>query len=201
MSKKESSQELKRHSDLSVHTIINPYLWDRAEWGGTGYFSFGSDYPPVLGLLFHNIEAGKKIFDDLIIRLGKIDENDLIRIAVLKGIDKVNPLHYIVHINAKRDANTELMQKSKNIVSIARHNLMEANSHKNLSFFQREYARFGVYFLAPAEMTDSAPMPMMEHRILKREFHVNDAWKIDRQHEDAPAIRDPDKCFSTRRRN
>ena len=192
---KGASQELKRHSDLSVHTIINRYLWDRAEWRGTAYFSFGSDYPPVLGLLFHNIEAGKKIFDDLITRLGKIDENELIRIAVLKGIDKVNPLHYVVHVAAKREAYTDLTQRSKCIVSISRLNLMEANSHKNLSFFQREYARFGVYFLAPAEMTDSAPMPMMEHRILKREFHVNDAWKIDRQHEDAPAIRDTESVL------
>ena len=188
---KGSSPELKRHSDLSVHTIINPYLWDRAEWGGTAYFSFGSDYPPVLGLLFHNIEAGKKIFDDLITRLGKIDENELIRIAVLKGIDKVNPLHYVVHVAAKRDAYTDLTQKSKSIVSISRHNLMEAISHKNLSFFQREYARFGAYFLAPAEMTYSDPSPIMEHRILKRDFHVNDAWRIGRQHEDAPAVLDP----------
>ena len=192
---KTSASELKRHSDLSVHTIINQHLWNRAKWIGTSYFSFGPDYPPVIGLMFENVDAGKKIFEELIARLGSIDENELIRVAVLKGVDKANPFYYQVHIAARRGAIANVTKKNSGIVMISRHNLMESNSHRNIDFFQSEFDRISAYFLAPTEMTSREPKPIMELRILKREFHVNDAWKIDGQHEDAPAICDPENVL------
>lgn len=48
--------ELRSHRDLSVSSIINQSLWDKAGWQGMLYGFSGPRKPPILGLIFDNEE-------------------------------------------------------------------------------------------------------------------------------------------------
>ena len=72
---------------------------------------------------------------------------------------------------------------------------MHPDSHQYLEFFQNEYNRLGAYFLAPMEIISGRPKPIMELCILKRNIFITEAWRIDSQHEDAPAVNEPEKAI------
>lgn len=187
--------EIKRHTDVSVHTVINPHLWKKARWRGTAYASFGEDYPPIIGLMFDETETGKLIFSQLVERFGHSDEKEEIRVGIIKGVDRENPYHYRVHIAPSRSAMILAKDLSGSVVSLSRIHLMEPTSHQHLDFFQKEYDRLGGYFLTPVEVVSGKPKPIMDLRILKKEIFISEAWRIDSQHEDAPAVNEPEKAI------
>ena len=55
---------IRSHDDVVVRAIINPRLWDSAEWKGMMYGVTALGQPPVLGLMFANASKGKAIFED-----------------------------------------------------------------------------------------------------------------------------------------
>ena len=179
---------VRRHTDMSVYTVINPYLWDDAKWHGTGYFIFDINYPPVLGLHFRNPEAGFKIFKQLQERFGPVDMDELIRVAILKGIDRSKPLHYRVHIAASRAAYEMQSRAGKPVMLVSRHHLMEAETHRNMNVFINHYQRLGAFYFAPVENSPDGIRPKLDLSVIKRDFYITDAWKVGTQHDDAPAI-------------
>lgn len=145
--------------------------------------------------MFDDTETGKLIFSQFVKRFGRSDEREEIRVGIIKGVDRENPFHYRVHIAPSRGAITTAENLSGPMVSLSRHNLMEPDSHQYLEFFQKEYDRLGAYFLAPVEIVSGQPKPIMELRILKKEIFITEAWRIDSQHEDAPAVNEPEKAI------
>ncbi len=190
----EAYEGVNRHTDLSVHTVINNHLWDRAGWCGTAYMSFGPSNPPVLGLMFDTIEYGRKIFEKWVDDFGTKDEEDLIRISIVKGVEKNHPIHYMVQVSADFDA-LEKTNSNKSIIAISRLNLMEATTHQHLEFFISEHERTGCYFVVPVELTPEGPQPIMGLKILKSKINVIDAWKVGPNSQDCPAIRDPSRVL------
>jgi tetratricopeptide (TPR) repeat protein len=90
-----------KHTDVQIISIIRNTLWDEANWQGTGYLiSPNNEQPPVLGIIFTNIEVGKKIFAEWKEKIGNKDKEDQIRVSIVQGINQDNPYHYRVGIGS-----------------------------------------------------------------------------------------------------
>jgi len=92
------------HDKRQVLSIIDKNLWDKAKWKGFGFFKDLSGMG--IFIVYENEETGKKIFDDWINRVGKEDKDELIKITIVKGVDKKNPFWYRVHISYNIDKKT-----------------------------------------------------------------------------------------------
>lgn len=186
--------EIRSHSDVVVRSIINPRLWDAAEWKGMMYGVTMPGQPPVLGLMFANASKGEAIFKDWHARFGREDSQDEIHISVIKGIDCKNPFHYRGHIT--QDFDTLSGEPGKVFVSISRMNTMTVDNHRNLEMFFEHLKACGAYFLVPAVFGESGlPELRMELAILKRKFHVREAWQIGPHDVDMMAVRPDDEVI------
>ncbi|WP_173935153.1 hypothetical protein [Chelativorans sp. Marseille-P2723] len=179
--------ELNSHRDMSVSSIINQSLWNNAGWRGMMFGYSAPDQPPFLGLIFDNAEMAKAIFDEWQDRFGRSDENDEIRISVIKGIDRKNPFHYRGSIS--RDMEAVAKDDFRQFVSISRMTTMTVTDHRNVDAFSGAYASTGCYFLLPALLNENGePELLTERAILKRKFHVRNAWEIGRHDLDSMAV-------------
>ncbi|QQM32358.1 hypothetical protein JET14_09585 [Martelella lutilitoris] len=183
--------EIRRHDDIVVQAIINPRLWDAAEWKGMMYGVSALGEPPVLGLMFANSSKGEAIFGEWIERFGKEDTHDALHISVIKGIDRQNPFHYRGHITQNLFALTGL--SGKTLVNTSRMNTMTVENHANLDRFCEHLEASGAYYLVPVALDGvGTPNLLMEQAILKRQFNVREAWEIGPHDIDAVAVRSDD---------
>ncbi len=82
-------------------------LWDEAKWSATTYqWHPTSDAPPVMGLVFENVEAGLEIFREAERQMHNEDQFDEIRISIIEGVvpGQENRPGYSVHLCADPDA-------------------------------------------------------------------------------------------------
>lgn len=185
---KSPSDKLRNHSDLSVSSIINMDLWNAAGWKGMAYAPM-VNRPPLLGLLFNSEEKGCSIFREWRERFGEKDVADEIRITVVKGIDRSNPFHYRTRICREIDTGARTEHEGRQLVIVHRIHTLHAKDHKSLDCFLSELTSFGYYLLAPCFIgKDGKPEFIQETGILKRKFHVREAWQIGCHDIDAPAI-------------
>jgi len=166
-----------KHTDMQVTSVIREVFWDKAEWQGAGYFiNLSGRTPPVMSIIFKNIEAGKKIFAAWQKRYGKRDEDEQIRVTIVRGINRDKPYHYRIGIgsNIKKEEGGP-----KYITSITRIHNMTPESSKNLDMFKKAYETIGQYLLAPGSVKDGG-LPDIVHDLglLKREVIFKDAWEI-----------------------
>lgn len=175
-------------------SIINNNLWDKAKWSRATFASAGPSSTPVFGLIFEDIESGCLIFDNWRQRLGTDDANDVIRLSIIKGVDKNNPLSFIIKVTQSHES-LRAEYGNRPFPLFSRLKIFEPDSHINLELFVREYEGKGEYKLAPIGITAQGLKPYLEHSLLKRKFFITEAWKVDSQHEDAPAISNPEKVL------
>jgi tetratricopeptide (TPR) repeat protein len=88
-----------RHSDVRTESVIRLELWDAAKWLGVG-FEGRLGAPPVLFLLFKNIDPARQIFQQWASELGSEDHAQRLRISIIRGIDLRNPAFYRVVIGS-----------------------------------------------------------------------------------------------------
>ena len=184
-----------RHTDIHVISLIRESLWDAADWRGTGFFHSSDGEPPVLALMFKNGVAGREIFTSWHKELGKIDNEEKLRLTIVRQIEKRNPYAYRVMITANPNFGTTPPKgKFKYIGMMSRLSTMEPASDLNISRFIAAYKAFGVYYLAAATLKsdDSEPELDMQSLILKKELNIREAWEIGRQDMDMVAIRSED---------
>jgi len=168
----------KDHRDLSVRSIIDIHLWDRAGWTGTAFADWGPPYPPVIALLFTDSEAGRKIFERWHERFGRIDKQDNIYLAIVRGISTENPAHYRVMITSRLRPEDEFPGGPQFMVA-CRMNTMHAKSDVNLARFLEAYGRAGSYALLPAFWKGTGePEFLPDLAILKRKLSVKAASEI-----------------------
>ena len=168
-----------KHTDVEISGIVRPELWDKAKWIGAGYvIEQRGKYPPVLAILFEDIESGKKIFSAWRKKIGFRDDEDRIRVSIVQGIDRKNPHHYRVGIGSNLQKHTG-KKGIRFFVLMTRMHTMTPQSSKNLDMFKKAYKQLGVYILAPGTM-GAEGMPNIEHRegIAKRELNFREAWEI-----------------------
>jgi len=180
-----------RHSDMQVFSLIREPLWDRAKWMGVGFLWDPNSYaqPPLLALIFRDQEAGKAIFRNWSSELGKVDEGGLLRIAIVRGVERAWPLAYRV-IVATNPSATFVNDPSKYAIVISRVHTMHPKSPTNLEGFVRHYEAAGRYILSPAVWNDdnSEPEFLWDYGIGKSELHVRHAWEIGRHDPDASGM-------------
>ncbi len=186
LSSKPEGPSFKDHRDLSVRSIIDIHLWNRAGWTGTAFADWGPPHPPAIALLFTDYDAGKKIFERWRDRFGRIDEEEDIYLAIVRGISAVNPAHYRVLITSRIRPKDELPGNQQMIIA-ARINTMHAESNVNLARFLEAYGRVGCYALLPAIWKGAGePKLLSDLSILKRKLIVKDASEI--AHNDIEAM-------------
>ncbi len=179
--------ELNSHRDLSVSSLTSQTLWDAANWQGMLYGNAGPGHPPILGLIFSSAQNARAIFREWKERFGERDTKDEIRISVVKGIDRDNPFHYRGCLSRETDALSK--DERTQLVIVSQKTTMTVNDHDNLQMFLRGLHAIGCYWLAPAVVgKDGQPELLLDHAILKRKFHVRDAWQIGLHDIDAVAI-------------
>jgi hypothetical protein len=181
-----------RHPDRRVFSLINVPLWDRAKWHGTG-FAFYPDLsvPPILALLFTDKEAGKAIFSGLQTRLGKVDEEEQLRVSIITGTRKDHSASYSVVVGI----NPRVPKKpGSQFVLVYRFNHMHPKDSKNLDVFLNKFREERCYVLVPGFMTSPTDPPELfpKYGILKRQLRVSPAWKLTENDPDV-CVLDPDQ--------
>ena len=186
--------DLNSHNDMSVSSIINQQLWDKARWSGMAYGCLPGQSPPILALMFNDEESGKAIFREWRERFGKTDEKDEIRISLVKGIDQDHPYHYRGCVGQDLDAFEK--DPAKQIVFISRMNTMTVDNHRNLEMFLKERSEWGFYFLVPAIITSNGPPEFLtDLAIAKSKLNIRDAWEIGLHDIDAMGVRPDEKVI------
>lgn len=166
------------HRDLSVRSVINLHAWNQAKWRGAAFAGNGPDYPPTLAMMFTDREAARAIFEQWFERIGAYDEQDVLRISIIRHLPGHSELHYAVQISAN-PAEGEIEGGRKTSLS-SRSIVIEPASHTNLANFLELYAKFGAYYLIPAIWADGMDRPDFQSDlpILKRQLVVVDAAEV-----------------------
>jgi hypothetical protein len=125
-------------------------IWNEAGWNGclvaTDYFS-----PPILGLIFGNIEKGRLIIREWM--RSATGSRPSVKIYFIKGINADNPCWYRVCIFP--DFTKEDKEHNGQYISIiCRNHTMTPKTNKNLLLLEQEYDRFGECRLIPVTVKD-----------------------------------------------
>lgn len=182
-----------------VAKVIDIRQWRKSGWKGVSATRLDSHPYPVLGLRFKDIRTAKSIFKHWRYYFGEDDPKESIRISVIRGIDKNNPLNYIFHITqrpnpydiAKLYRDTLSFNPSLNSFSA----LMTPDSPDLLDALVNNFGGTGDYTVAPEISNSDDSIPLVAQGIRKREFHVTDAWQVHSRHEDAWAVSDPENVL------
>lgn len=165
-----------RHDNRKVVTVVDVNLWNIAGWQVFGFAIYEDHMGLFIG--FEDGEIGKKIFDDWVNRFGKEDKDELINITIIRGIDKLNPFAYRVHITAKINKETFSQTDEILITSSKTHDLVPTSS-ENLEKLIASYKSLGQYWLWPAEAKENRnPKHYYDKAILKKELSIINAWEI-----------------------
>ncbi|WP_316193011.1 hypothetical protein [Bradyrhizobium sp. SZCCHNRI1029] len=177
------------HRDRRVSSIIDINLWNKARWRGTAFFHYGPPYPPLLGIMYTDKEAGRQIFEAWRKRFGSFDEDDQIRIAILTGVDKSNPYAYRVIVGTQPD----LDDPTKLLVMTSRFHTMKATTSANLDLFIEQHKLAKSYGLVPAfPDSQGRPVPATDLVIGKTQVVVRPAWQVGDNDPDIVTLRPDD---------
>ena len=182
------------HGGIRTVSLIRDSLWDAAEWTAVIYVSDPEGAkPPLLGLGFRDADPAEEIFRIWRDELGERDEGERLRIAIIRGIRRAEPLEYRVTITTQPRAGDA--GATPLIVTHVRRKTLNPTSDAHLKAFLEQYAVTGEYVLVPSLFTPSAfPTPLRGH-LRKRELHVRYAWEIGTDDFDASAIAPDDDPF------
>lgn len=187
----------RKHTQRKVVSPIDIPLWDKARWGGTLY-GWGSRQPPFMGLMFRDLEAGKRIFAGWHNRWGREDVMDTLRVAIITGIYKSNPHHYGVIVGPNVDQISADLSSGDIFSMVSRINRMTPESSANLTNFLSVFKRFGAFFLVPAQLPANGqeePEIGYQFGVLKRHLHIRPAWQIGENDHDIVVLDDDEDPF------
>ncbi|MGB4854903.1 MAG: hypothetical protein WBP37_05110 [Candidatus Dechloromonas phosphoritropha] len=178
----------RKHTERQVMSPIDMQLWNKAQWCGT-LFAMADRPPPILGLLYRDLEAGIAIFRAWGTKWGRADVRDALRIVIVTGVSKQHPAHYSLLIGPS--ITDEVAAKTKVFVSVSRINRMTPETTTNLDQFLTIYRQHGEYLLVPAGM-NNPPQLEMGCFLAKKQLHVRPAWEIGENDPDASVLQDDD---------
>jgi hypothetical protein len=178
-----------RHGQRRVLSLIDVELWSAAEWGGVATALYRSG-PPVLALLFKNEEPARRIFESWRNQFGERDEEDIIRIAFVTGIDKHSPSSYVIVISTNIERAFKDRKPFEQVIVVSRMQRIDRPDPSNLRVLMTMHRAAGCYALAPAVLDEDSKQPRLlsETGILKRELNVRPAWQIGEHDPDVMAL-------------
>jgi hypothetical protein len=141
-----------------------------------------------MSLVFTDEDAARKIFTRWRERLGQVDRQDEIFVAIVRGISVDHPAHYRVLITSKLPSNDE-KPTGKTFMMTSRMQTMHAESDVNLSRFLDIYSRSRAYLLLTAILKGGAESELLpELAILKRGLSVKNASEVNEHDAEAMAL-------------
>ena len=178
-----------KHTEIASISLIRGAFWERAGWSGTGYIpAIDDSEPPVLLLIFKGPQAARQIFREWRQELGAQDENERLRVSIIRGIDQESPLKYRIAIGANMATAFDRPSVRFAMINFRLHT-MNPSSDENLVRFLDGNRRFGHYVLAYALEDDGRSLrPMLEDSIVKRDLNVREAWEIGRHDLDSIGV-------------
>jgi hypothetical protein len=180
-----------KQKDIQIHSLIREPLWNKAKWVATVYGNTLKEAsPPVFALAFRDREAAKEIFHSWRGDVGIRDNEDRLRVAIIRGINSSEPYWYRIHIGCNQ---TPAFSHGY-AVFVSRINQMQPSSEVNLTRFLRVYGKFGTYLLVPAVASDETVEPalLLDDYLIKNKLHVREAWEIGKNDPDSVAIHSDD---------
>lgn len=180
------------HDKRTIISIVDNTLWDAAKWRGFGFFADAEGLGVFMA--FENEDAGQKIFDGWIEKFGREDKNEVIKITIVKGVDKLNPHWYRVHISKSLDLD---VFKTTDLVIAASRNLeMTPNSPVNLTNLIEGFKYFKKFRFCPVKLVDKQRggiVPYLEKSIVKKALFIKNAWELGVNDLEAVIIRKGDR--------
>jgi len=184
-------------ANISIRSIINNPLWNEALWVGCGY-TLAKDYsePPILILLFKNMVAGKKIFDEWreLLEKGELK----LRLAFILHIDEQHPTWYKVVVG--QDINEIRSQKvGRYVIQAERAHKMKAVTNDNIDLFKVLYEKYGFCKLTSAFIDDNQQMVLNDPQqrcpflLPVKNVVFREAWEIGLNDQDSVAVLPEDK--------
>ena len=183
-----------KHKHRRVYSLINLPLWDKAKWKAAAYLFFPErDWPPYLALGFNNPEAGKSIFKGWLDLLGRVDQNEALKVSIISGIDKGYPASYKIVIGTNPQV-AHNDPSSSHYVVVSRICRMDPPDSRNVNNFRERFEEFGKYILMPAHYLspETEPTPFFEWGLVKSEVRFRSAWEIGENDPDVVAIDEDD---------
>lgn len=142
-----SAVSARNHKNVLHRSIIDQKAWDKARWLGLGHLVY-EDGRVVLAFIFEN-SAGEAIFTRWKEK-GK-SEAERIRIGIIKGIDRENPLNYRVVVTSVLPSTGSCSQPTI-ITSLARMKTIEPESLESLNRFEKAFDRVPNFAIVSAFM-------------------------------------------------
>lgn len=175
--------DIKKHissqQNMTVYTISsNMQLWDAAKWSGVGFiFDKWLQEPPVLALLFRNVQDGKNIVKEWKERQaeGKLG----IEIQIIKGINKNHPTWYRVCL-APEIPSADIKEGRYMAVMCRKHTMTPSNT-SNIDNFERMLPYFGRCRLMALAMDDNNQIVgpnNFDEALEVKSVTITDAWRV-----------------------
>ena len=177
------------HQQIQTVSLIRGAIWNEAKWYGVVYGTAPEPtVPPTIALLFENAGAGLEIFRGLHDELGDVDEDDSLRITILRGIRQDKPHWYRILVGTS-PFSVLVQEGVKNIVLMSRVNSMEPDSSENLERFIAAYEKAGEFFLGQAIVNSGRIHIAPVNKIRKKRFVIKDAWEVGPHDPDSAGLR------------
>jgi hypothetical protein len=183
-----------KQNEIRTVSLIRESLWDKTTWVAT-VFATAVDgaSPPILAIAFKDGQVGTEIFRLWRSELGDCDEQEKLRVVIVRGIDKANPHSYRVAIGSNPVVGFS-RENVRYAAFVSRINKMEPDSSANLERFLRAYETFKCYFLMAAVWKGDGSEPELIYgsAVLKRQVLIRPAWEIGLNDLDGVAIQSDD---------
>lgn len=179
-------------ADISIKSIIDNPLWDKALWSGCGYIQAKSFLePPILMLLFKDIESGKMIFEEWRAMQEKGSLN--MRLAFILHVDINHPTWYKVVVS--QDIN-EIRKENvgRYVLQSARIVTMKPETSESVDVFKVLYKKFGLCKLSSVRIDDNQHMVLNDPQqrcpflLTVKNISFREAWEIGVDDQDCSAI-------------
>ncbi len=164
---------------MSIYTISsNMQWWDNAQWSGIGFvFDRNMERPPILALIFKDVEEGKKIVREWksSIRQGKPE----IEIQIIKGVNKNHPTWYRVCVAPV--VPTEDRYNGRYVGIMCRKHTMTPNDTRNLDAFEQVYPHFGKCCIVAALISDDVNQLLSSidfNESIESKVIITEAWRV-----------------------
>jgi hypothetical protein len=176
--------------DVLFQSFIDIEKWDAAGWTATAFLHDPSGrHPPLLGVVFDDIAAGKQIFSDWLHRLGDVDRYEELRISIVEGEILGEEPGYSVHFSSD-PAHTEECARAKGpqleieaaIVLSRFMRMTPAPGSPHLRRFKQEFTKHKRFFVIPVS---SDVKPLFEFAIEKTEIYFRQASEVSKNDRDA----------------
>lgn len=181
----EVAPEYLAHNALSTSGLVNVDLWRQAGWRGFLYTQWAGQ-PPILGIMFEDHEAGRKLFRGWRRRLGEVDEQERLVLGVMTGVNGNEPNQYRAVITEDFTFEPGVRVASRPCVRMT----LTPGPTSNLPWFKQSLTDHGHYLVVPmmldlAKLEHIDPGQLPEHlemslALRKSRFDVVAAWEVGR---------------------